>query len=269
MQFHSMQKAQNPIQDFVSVVVSWDLWFFLSANDLYSRYRRSFLGPMWVVLGNSIAIFGISVIWSLIFGLDWRANILYIILGYLSWQFISVFIIASAELFSAECSSYIKATAIPVTFFVARFTSRHLFTYLHYLIIIFVACVAVSYTPAISSILLWVMGIFIVTINGFFFSITLGFLGARYRDISYAIASFITPIFMISPILWRPEMLGQYKWFADVNPLTHFIFLMRGFLLGEQITTVTAVFVAVFTLVNIVVSIWTYTKYRKHLTYWV
>lgn len=45
-------------------------WLHLSLNDIQSKYRRTRLGPWWIVIGMSITLGMMAVLWSVIFGLD-------------------------------------------------------------------------------------------------------------------------------------------------------------------------------------------------------
>ena len=54
-------------KDLKSSLKLWKTVIFLSWSDLVSRYRRSVLGPIWIVIGIAFGSAGIGFLWSEIF----------------------------------------------------------------------------------------------------------------------------------------------------------------------------------------------------------
>ena len=57
-------------------------------------------------------------------------------------------------------------------------------------------------------------------------------LGARYRDIEPTVKSLMPPMLLLTPILWKPEMLGEYSFLIYANPFTYFVGIVRNDLIG-------------------------------------
>src|SRR5437667_12263712 len=72
-----------------------------------------------------------------------------------------------------------------------------------------------------------------IALNGAWVGLLVGMVSARFRDVPQIIGNFLQVAFFITPILFKPEMLGQYHFLVDLNPLTHFIAILRAPLLGE------------------------------------
>jgi lipopolysaccharide transport system permease protein len=50
----------------------------------------------------------------------------------------------------------------------------------------------------------------------------------RFRDIPQIVASLTQIVFFLTPILWKPEVLGTKIWVAKINPIFHFVELVRA-----------------------------------------
>ena len=55
---------------------------------------------------------------------------------------------------------------------------------------------------------------------------------ARYRDLDPLIKSLMPPMLLLTPVLWKPEMLGEYSFFIYANPFTYFVGIVRNDLIG-------------------------------------
>ena len=78
------------------------------------------------------------------------------------------------------------------------------------------------------------IGLFIVFINSILFTTNIGMISARYRDIDPLIKSLMPPMLLLTPVLWKPEMLGDYSSFVYLNPFTHFVGIVRNDLIGLE-----------------------------------
>ena len=64
-------------------------------------------------------------------------------------------------------------------------------------------------------------------------SLTIGMVSARFRDIPRIIASLAEVVFLITPIIWTPDLLGPRIYLAYGNPFFHMIEIVRAPLLGH------------------------------------
>src|SRR5262249_20290162 len=79
-------------------------WWALARNDISARYRRTFLGPWWTVLGTGIALVGMAVVWSVIFHMTAAEFFPYLTSGYAVWMFI-------VSTLTEGCSAFTDGTA--------------------------------------------------------------------------------------------------------------------------------------------------------------
>ena len=125
-------KDNVAIKDFITISKKIYIWIYLSYFDLKLKYRRTFLGPWWVVLGIAISATAMCFLWSTIFSLDWKSYLTYLFSGFIIWMWISQQIIDAPEVFS-DAAQYIKAYPNNPLFYVFRHCFSSFLLFLHQL----------------------------------------------------------------------------------------------------------------------------------------
>jgi lipopolysaccharide transport system permease protein len=91
---------------------------------------------------------------------------------------------------------------------------------------------------------------------------------ARFRDVPRIITSLTQIVFLITPILWTPDMLGPRIYLAYGNPFFHLIEIVRRPLLGS-VPSIDTVRVALFiTALKLIVTVVIFSRYRARIAYW-
>jgi lipopolysaccharide transport system permease protein len=91
----------------------------------------------------------------------------------------------------------------------------------------------------------------------------------RYRDLTQLINSWLLVLFIVTPVLWRPDFLAAHNRFiADYNPLAQFLNLLRKPLLGEQVATRTWLTVIAISFGGAVLSCVIIGRYRHRIIFW-
>ena len=98
-------------------------------------------------------------------------------------------------------------------------------------------------------------GFLLVLLNLVAIGVALSIVGARFRDTSQITQSILQVGFFVTPIFWLPRLLPEDSWVVAINPMAHFIDLVRSPLLGHTpqvgswqgslVTLVVSVFLAV------------------------
>jgi lipopolysaccharide transport system permease protein len=71
-------------------------------------------------------------------------------------------------------------------------------------------------------------GLALMTVNAFFVALFLGMLCARFRDIGPIVGSAMQLLFFLSPVLWKPELLGPRADWLLLNPAYTLMEVVRG-----------------------------------------
>lgn len=207
------------------------LWVVLGWYDILARYRSTTLGILWIVIINAMTVFAIGFVFASLFGIELYNYFPYLGAGYIFWIFISSSIV---EL-SSSLTSYrfiLHSHAVTPMSVLIRVLVRNLVILLHNLPIIIALLVLYSNNPWPQA-LLFMPNFLLVTIIILSGCGSLAFACARFRDIQMLINAAIGVLFLITPIIWSPEILTERAYIAYLNPLTHILDILRKPLLGE------------------------------------
>lgn len=96
----------------------------------------------------------------------------------------------------------------------------------------------------------------------------LGILSARFRDVPPIVTNLMQITFFMTPIIYRPEVLGNRAWIAGVNPFFHLIRVVRAPIVSELLPLQSWVFLAFFTLGGSLVTFFVFAHARARVPYW-
>jgi ABC-type polysaccharide/polyol phosphate export permease len=200
-------------------------------GDTKARYRRSLLGPFWIVLSTAIGVAGLGILWSTLLKMDKNTFIPSLTIGLVIWQLIAGCIVESPTVFLRN-AMLIRNLRTPFLLFPVQMLLRQLINFLHNcLVILVVLCI---YPPAINGLvpLLSLLGLLLVLGNLLWMALLIGMLGARYRDIDPLLASIMPMLFFLSPVIYRPDHLIISPVIVWANPFTYLIGVIRDPLQG-------------------------------------
>lgn len=243
------------------------LWFSLAWQDIRQRYRRSFLGPLWITVSTGIFVGTMGPLYGTLFGQDTSTFLQYLAISFIIWNFVSSSINESAITFIGA-EGFIKQIALPLSVHVFRMLSRNFLMLAHNLLIIILV---LTFLPPKNWSSFWLLpfGLALVLANLFWISVMLALLSARYRDIPQIVATVVQIVFFLSPILWRVDMLGSKNRFvADYNPLYHFIEVIRAPLLGDTIQAISWITTFSLLVLGSAVTFLVFARLRARVPYW-
>lgn len=202
-----------------------------ASGDIRARYRRSFLGPLWLVVGTAIGVLGLGYLWAGIFGLPYGEYVPSLAAGLVTWQMLSGTIAESPTMLVFN-APIIRNLRTPVAFFSLQLVLRHLITFAHNALV--VIGVLLIYPPGWSlTPLLAVVGLALVAVNLWWISLLIGMLGARFRDLDPLVKAGMPVLFFLTPVVFRPDHVPVSRSILYLNPLTYFITVIRDPLLGS------------------------------------
>jgi len=262
---HPMYRAWVDLRDGLA---RWQLWGLLGWQSIRERYRRSSIGPFWVTISMATLIGGLGVMYSGMFGLATRDYIPYIGVGFIVWALISGLIIDGCSCFFAS-APLIKQLPGPLSVYVYHCVWRNLLIFLHNATILVAICLIYGLWPGISNLALATLGIAVICINGVWFSLLMGTISARLRDIPPIVTSLLQVAFFLTPIFWHPEQLGERGLVVNFNPFRYFLDVVREPLLGHSAGGIAWLVVAALTIVGSLTGFLFFARYRSRISYWV
>lgn len=244
-----------------------DLWLFFGWFDIVLRYKRTTLGPFWLVITNSVTLVATSIIGSFIFKTPLSELFPYVAIGTVIWSFITSILTDSCNVFVTQ-AGIIKNMNVPLMSFCLRLFIRNAIVLAHNIIIVFVVLVFCQVKVGLLLFFLPISFLFFA-LNAFALAVNIGFLNARFRDIQQVIQASLGILAFMTPVVWPKSLLGDHQIVANINPFTHFIDLFRIPLLGGEFEMITLTYVSVLTLFNIALAAKIYGLYKHKLVFWI
>jgi len=240
---------------------------YLAWSDTRARYRRSVLGPFWLTLGTAVGVVGLGWLWSELLKIDRASFIPSLTAGLVVWQFLAGCITESAGVFVKQ-SNVIRNLNLPYFLHPLQLVLRHFVNLAHNLVV-YIAVAVILAVPVTWSTLLVLPGIILVLLNLLWAALLFGMLGARFRDIEYAMSALIPLLFFISPVLYRPAYLPFSADLIWLNPLSHLIEVIRDPLLGVTPPWFVYATVCGLLVVGWVVTLALFNTRRNRIAFWV
>ncbi len=101
----------------------------------------------------------------------------------------------------------------------------------------------------------------------YWFPLLLCLLGAHYEDFFQLVPIALQLMFLMSPILYKKEALGNLGWTAELNPLYLLLSNLRHSLVQGELQLNIALIALACNLIGVVVSAWCLQSQRRHLPF--
>jgi ABC-type polysaccharide/polyol phosphate export permease len=244
----------------------WELWGSLGWHDIRQRYRRSTLGPFWITLSMGVMVGTLGFVYAELFGHTLADYLPQLALGLIVWGFISTPIIDGCNIFIGS-EGVIRQLRAPLSVHVFRMVWRNLIILGHNMVIYAVLLAVFRTWPGAVAVLAF-PGLVVLCLNAVWTGLLFGLLSARFRDIPYMIASAIQIVFLVTPILWSSDQIGN-KLIVELNPIYHLIEIVRAPLLGRAPSAETWAATLGVTALGWLVTLAFFVRFRERISYWI
>lgn len=224
------------------------------------------LGPFWITLSMAIFITFLGAIYSRIFHIEINTYLPYLALGYIVWGFISQTTNESSVAFQ-EGERIIRQIRLPYAIFVLRIVWRNFIVFLH-TIVIFVPIVFIFDVKLGVVSFLALPGLLLLYINQVWMTLVLAILTTRYRDLQQIVATAIQLALFATPIMWPISALGSATIIAYINPIYHFIDLVRAPMLGAAPSLMSWLVALGCALIGWVIAVLLLHRASRRLVFW-
>lgn len=243
-----------------------ELWLAVGLYDIRKRYRRSLLGPFWITISLGAFILGLSFIYSPLVGGEAGSFLPYVAFGFVAWQFVSQLVLDGCTVFIAN-GLIIQQLPAPLSVYIYQTIWRHLIILAHNFLIYVLVALLCGLWPSWQTLLV-LPGIILVSISGVSIGMLFGTLCARFRDIPPIVQTITQMMFLLTPILWRPDQVPGRELFYLLNPFYYLVQIIRGPLEGEAPSLFVWTVVLAMTAVGFVVSLLFFSRFRNRIVYW-
>ena len=243
------------------------VWTMLARMDIRQRYRRSILGPFWITIAMIVWILAIGPLYSQLLGIGSREFIPYLAMGIITWGLLSGLILEGAACF-VGAEQLVRSMKLPYSVHVLRTLQRNLIVFAHNLLAYVPFMLWLGIAPRWQW--LWAIpGVALILLAALPAAFLLGTLSARFRDLQQMIASIVQLSFFITPIFWKPELLGRHAWVAELNPFQLLLEVVRGPVVDGPPALQVYARIGLLLLVLYAIATPFFIRYRRRLAYWV
>jgi ABC-type polysaccharide/polyol phosphate export permease len=264
--FDAARTGAFAMKDLVDGFKRRDVWSTFAFMDIRLKYRRSYLGPLWITLSTGIMVAAFAYVFGSIFKVELGSYLPYVATGMVLWAFISTTLMDSCSLFTSAVS-YIRNLSLPLSTHLYRMILRNIILMAHNAIIIGLVYIIYPQTYS-ANMLLAVPGLVLVTLNLVWMSLFLGVLSSRYRDVPTAIVNLMTVAYLVTPIIWHADLVTERAHIVDFNPFYHLVEVVRAPLLNLVPSTLSYMVVTGMLVVGSVVTLYLYKLKAHRLSYW-
>ena len=251
-----------------------ELWLALGWQDIKQRYRRSTLGPLWITIATGVMALALGLLYSLLFQQDLASFLPHVAVGLILWGFIAGCIKDGAEVFIAN-EGLIKQLPSALSVHVYRLVWRQFLFLLHNLVI-WLVLLAV-FRPSLGwEVLLIVPAMALMIANGIWVTMFFGIIATRFRDVAPLLDSLVQLAFYMTPIVWTTKTLrdqdgavAERARIAEINPLYHYLEIVRGPMIGEPVPAYHWGIVGVLTVLGLALALLVMRRWRFRVSYWV
>jgi lipopolysaccharide transport system permease protein len=255
------------VDDLLGGFSRWRLAVALAALDVRNRYRGSVLGPFWMTASTAVMVVGIGLLYSVLLKMPLAEYLPWIAVSLVVWNMIS-------QTVSDACSSFVGAEGIirqvrlPYTLHVLRFVVRNAIIAAHSLPLIAIVLLLTGQMPG-PEVILVMLGLALIAVNACAVGMFLGIICARFRDIPQIVSNVMQLFFFLSPVLWKPQLLGQHASWLPLNPLYVMMETVRGPLIEGGAAPLIWLAAVAYTGVLSIAAFAFFVRFRPRIAFWV
>lgn len=240
-------------------------WLYVAWFDFVVTYRKTTLGPFWLLVGPALFIAVLGALYSRVNSVSADVLIPHLTIGLILWTLIGGFVTKSTTVFQRNRAQILQGS-MSLTDIVMVDVITIFLQFLHQIIIIVVVLLIFRQDIGLYA-LVSLLGLTVLIANGLWLSMAFGILGARYRDLYQVAAAIMRMAFLATPIIWvtRPG-LGP---FLLLNPFYHFLEIVRAPLLGNPVPFVSWAVVLALTAGGFIFAVFLYRRYGRLVPLWV
>lgn len=251
-----------------------ELWLQLGWQDIKQRYRRSTLGPLWITIATGVMALALGLLYSMLFQLSLAEFLPHVTVGLIIWGFISGCIRDGSDIF-IDNEGLIKQLPSALSVHVYRLVWRQTIFLAHNLVI-WVILMLIFPRDLGWEILLTLPAMALLILNGVWVAMFFGIVATRYRDVAPLLEALVQLLFYITPIVWTTQTLkeqggdvAQRALLAEINPLFHYLEIIRAPMIGQPIAAYHWWIVLAFTALGLVLALLAMKQWRFRVSYWV
>lgn len=261
----------NERLSFSSAVKTWyrgpHVWLSLAWFEILIRYRRSTFGPFWITFNTLLFVGGVGTLYAGLLNQPTSIFLHHLAISIIIWQFFSGSITESAESLISSRELLLN-TNITAATCILKTIAKNFIIFLHNLVVI-ILTYAIAFPNVGTDLLLFPFGLVALVANITWISFVVAIVSARYRDVPLIVAAILQLLFILSPVIWTPDMLPANSPFIALNPLTYILGAARSAVLQGGFNVFSFSLSSVFAVIGTSFAIHLYTSTKNRIPYWI
>ena len=267
-------KASNGYFSFKSVSYSlkkaWEIrnvCFFSANARTKERFVRTKLGSFWIGLSNLLSISLLSFVYGTVFKVnDISEYTLYLGIGMVIWNSLSTAISASPNLLIQNEQKIKNMNTDPIFYSLEEWIFQ-IQSLLQSFTLVLIVLAFIKLNILINTIFFGLLPFINLILFMFWFPLITCLLGAKFRDIYQLVPILLQLVFLLSPILYMKENLGNLTWIINLNPFYLYIDQIRESVVYGNLEILKSFILLFFNLVGLYISIGILNREKKYLPF--
>jgi len=253
-------------EDILAGCRAWRRWLILGWHDFRLQHHRTVIGPFWQTLQLALWITGLALIFGTGFHRGVENYIPYLASGLFAWNIASNCIQSGPQVFAKNANLILNINA-PFSLHVLR-EMVTIVVRAGFQLPVLVVVLPLFDVP-LSLNMLWTLpGLAALLLTGFWVMLLGAIIGTRYRDFKHAVASVMRFLFFATPIIWAPIPDTARGLIALFNPLSHYLEVVRGPLLGHPPSLTSWIVVLAITIAGFPITLALFNRFRASIVFW-
>lgn len=246
-------------------IMNGKVWSYIGYSMLVNEYKRTVLGPIWILLQLIIFLLAVGSIYSGILNEGFFDYLSYMSSGMIGWVWAGAMLNSSGMVYINN-ESLIKSVRINKSYLLWSHVFYNLLVLLHQIpiMILFYFSNSIEFNFSIFYLLPTLTLIFLLNIG---VSAAMSIIVNRYRDIHKILISLTIVIMISTPIFWKPEMVsGLREYIYLLNPFYYIIQSIRNPLLGVFDYNIFKILI-LMTILTFFLGTYMHNKYSKNIVF--
>lgn len=246
-----------------------ELWTVFAWEELRQRYRRSVLGLVWIPAAFALLVGIKGLFFGALNDMPMSEFTLYMAVGFLVYQFFVGNLNEGCAAFTSQQTWILSGAPLPYSVFIFKSVARNALFFAANALVVVATFVGFRYSVAPDVFGTVALALAIYFLNAVSIQLLFAVVGARIRDLQHFIQSITRMLFFMTPVLWTFEQTdGVRRTIAELNPLTHFIEILRAPVLGTPTHELSWPIAIGLTLAGWVAAIAAFATFRSRVPYW-
>lgn len=253
-------------RDLIAGTKLYPVWLFQAYHELSSKYKRTFLGSLWIAGQFMATSLAITFVFGGLMGRSLAESLPYIMGGILAYSFVSLPLHEAVEAF-VGAANRIRNHAYPFTYYIYETIAKAFMQMAHNAVVYMIFVIAVGGFKIPHWSLVITLPIVLLTL--FFWSMITAIAAARFRDLRFT-APFIGSIFFfLTPVFWRVDEMGSGRSaILQYNPFYGLVEFIRSPLMGKMPPAICWHLTLLTLVIGVALWLFVFPAYRRRIPFW-